>query len=480
MSGTHNRRDFIMNAAAAATAAITGQLAAGPATAEQPKTGGSGDVAGKPNIIFILADDLGYGDLGCFGQKRIKTPCLDRMAAEGMKLTSHYSGSTVCAPSRATLMTGLHTGHLRTSGQGQSLLPSDVTVAELLKAAGYATAGIGKWGLGRDGSAGVPNKQGFDSWFGFLGQGPAHFYYPEYVWRNSEKFYLEANRGGKTGTYIHDVFTDEALKFIRAAKDKPFFLYLPYIIPHAEMTVPADSLAPYRGKFKEKPYTTTTDAPAGGTRGPQGTGYCSQAEPYATHAGMISRMDRDIGRIFTLLKELGLDENTLVLFTSDNGPHGEGGTTPTFFNSAGPLRGMKRSLHDGGIRVPTIARWPGKIAAGSASDHASAFWDFLPTACEIVGIDSPTGIDGVSYLPALLGKPQEAHDHLYWDYRRTFAIRAGKWKAIRPRKGKTRLYDLDADIGETTDIAGKHPDRAAEMDRLFDSIAAESAKIRQQ
>ena len=433
----------------------------------------------KPNIIFILADDLGWGDLGCFGQKQIKTPYLDRMAAEGMKLTDHYAGSTVCAPSRATLMLGLHTGHLRTPGQGQRLVPKDVTVAKLLKKNGYATAAVGKWGLGQAGTDGVPNKQGFDYWFGFLHQGRAHFYYPQWVWRNQAKYYLEKNRGGKMGTYVHDVFTEEAVKFIRANKARPFFLYLPYIIPHAEMVVPEDSAAPYRGKFKERPFVTSEGGSAGGTRGPQGTGYCSQPTPFAVHAGMIGRMDRDIGRIFALLKELGIDDNTLVIFSSDNGPHGEGGADPKFFRSAGPFRGMKRSLHDGGIRVPTIARWPGRIRPGTKSDHPSAFWDFLPTACEAAGIQPPKNIDGISYLPALLGRPQKAHEHLYWDWGGLQGLRMGRWKAIRPYgKKNIRLYDLAKDIGEATDIAAEHADQAAKMNAVLDTLAAESREIR--
>ena len=457
---------------------LLGRMALGAAALTGVGRMTAGAASRKPNIIFILADDLGYGDLGCFGQKQIQTPCLDRMASEGMKLTDHYSGSTVCAPSRATLMLGLHTGHLRTAGQGQRLIPTDVTVAKLLKGGGYATGVIGKWGLGQAGSDGVPNKQGFDEWFGFLNQGRAHFYYPEWVWRDDRKHTFEGNRDGKMGTYVHDVFTDEALKFIRARKDGPFFLYLPYTIPHAEMVVPEDSARPYRGTFKEKPYKTSKDRPAGGSRGPQGTGYCSQPTPYAVHAGMISRMDRDIGRILVLLKGLGLDADTLVIFSSDNGPHGEGGTDPKFFRSAGPLRGMKRSLHEGGIRVPTIARWPGRIRPGTQSSHASAFWDFLPTACEVAGIDPPEGIDGMSYLLALLGKMPRAHDHLYWDFGRTHALRMGTWKAVRPAGKKIQVYDLEKDLGETTDLAARNPDQAQKMNALLDRIAAESAKIR--
>ena len=416
----------------------------------------------KPNIIFILADDLGYGDVGCYGQKRIKTPSLDRLAAEGMRFTQAYAGSTVCAPSRCTLMTGLHTGHCRVRGNKRlPLRPGDVTVAELLKAQGYATGIIGKWGIGEPGTTGIPNRQGFDTWFGYLNQRHAHNYWPTYLWRNQERAPLKnvVPGEGKEGAgvaservdYSHDLFAGEALAFVEKQVAGPFFLYLAFTIPHANneagrngMEVPGD-----------EPYS---------------------AEPWPqqqkNHAAMITRMDRDIGRLVALLKQLGIDERTVVIFSSDNGPHREGGADPKFFGASGPLKGIKRDLYEGGIRVPTLARWPGRIKAGSVSHHAWAFWDFLPTACELAGATVPKNIDGLSFLPALLGKPQKTHEYLYWEFHeRGFnqAIRMGDWKGVRRRgrSGKTELYDLSKDLGETKNIAADHPDVVRKIEALF-------------
>jgi len=410
-----------------------------------------------PNIIYIMADDLGYGDLGCYGQQRIKTPSLDRMAAEGLRFTDHYAGSTVCAPSRCVLMTGVHTGHsyirgnreVRPMGQWP-LRPGTVTVARLLNDAGYATALIGKWGLGGPGSTGIPNKQGFDYFFGYLCQRHAHNYYPEFLFRNTERVPLAGNKVAKPredgagmaierAQYSHDLCAEEALRFVERSKNRPFFLYLALTIPHANneaggrgMEVP--SLGPY----------AQMDWP----------------EPQKGHAAMITRMDADVGRLLAKLKELKLDENTLVLFTSDNGPHREGGANPNFNDSNGPLRGIKRDLYDGGIRVPLIARWPGKIEPGGVTDHISAFWDFLPTACEVAGIDPPEKIDGISYLPTLLGETdrQAQHEYLYWEYYGKRAVRLGKWKAIGfPVPGKIELFDLATDLGETKNVAAENP-----------------------
>ncbi len=418
--------------------------------------------ANRPNIIFILADDLGYGDPGCYGQERIKTPSLDRMAEEGMRFTQHYAGSTVCAPSRCVLMTGLHTGHCLVRGNARvPLRPSDVTVAELLKKAGYATGIVGKWGLGEPGSTGIPNKKGFDYWFGYLNQRHAHNYWPEYLWRNTEKVRLRnvvkpVNPPGGVATkrveYSHDLFAKEALAFVERNKDRPFFLYLAYTIPHANnearqkgMEVP--SLEPYADK----------DWP----------------EPQKGHAAMITRMDGDIGKLFVELKELGIDENTLVIFSSDNGPHKEGGADPRFFKSSGPLRGYKRALYEGGIRVPTLARWPGKIKPGSVSDHISGFWDFLPTCAELAGFKAPKDIDGISMVPTLLGKPQKQnkHEFLYWEFHeqgKKQAVRMGDWKGVRlnvARKpnGPIELYNLKTDIGEKNNVADQHPDIVAKI-----------------
>ncbi|OHB65470.1 MAG: N-acetylgalactosamine-6-sulfatase [Planctomycetes bacterium RBG_13_50_24] len=422
----------------------------------------------RPNIIFILADDLGYGDLGCYGQKAIKTPNIDKLAAEGMRFTDHYAGSTVCAPSRCCLMTGFHTGHALIRGNADvPLRPSDVTVAELLKEAGYSTGIIGKWGLGEADSTGIPNRQGFDYWFGYLNQRHAHNYYPEYLWLNENKFELknEVNHviGGQDRTpggvatrrdvYSHDLFAEQALSFVEKNKDNPFFLYLALTIPHANneagnkgMEVP--SLEPY----------ADMDWP----------------EPQKGHAAMITRMDGDIGRLMAKLKELGIDDNTLVIFTSDNGPHKEGGGDQEFFDSSGPLKGYKRALYEGGIRVPMIARWPDRIKAGSVSNHVSAFWDFLPTCCELVGVKSPQGIDGISMVPTLLGRPgeQREHEFLYWEFHeqgKRQAVRMGDWKGVRQDvaenpNGPVELYNLKNDIGEKSNVAVRHPGIVAKIE----------------
>jgi len=437
-----NRRHFLQSLAGAAA----GAALAGPAVAAAGR---------KPNIIFILADDLGYGDLGCFGQKRLKTPNLDRLAAEGVRFTQHYAGSTVCAPSRFTLMTGCHIGHARTVGQGQCLQPERVTVADCLKQAGYATACIGKWGLGNYDTTGAAWKQGFDRFFGYLHQGHAHNYWPTFLWRNGEKVTLpnvvpDENAHGmgvasRKKVYSHDLFTEEALAFIDQHKNRPFFLYLPYTIPHA------NNQAGNRGM--EVP----DQGPFAGEDWP---------EQEKNFASMVWRMDRDVGRLIERLKAHGLDRDTLVLFSSDNGPHKEGGRDPAFFDSNGPLRGIKRDLYEGGIRVPTLAWWPGRIGPGRTSDHISAFWDFLPTACEVAGAKAPEGIDGISFVAELLGKPQPKHEYLYWKFGERggkTAVRAGRWKAVwlntrKKADARCELYDLQTDLGETTNVADAHPD----------------------
>jgi arylsulfatase A-like enzyme len=424
----------------------------------------------KPNIIFILADDLGYGDLSCYGQRKFDTPHLDRMAEEGMRFTDHYSGSTVCAPARCSLMTGYHTGHARVRGNYGTgphgwgacleLRPEDVTVAELLQNAGYATGAFGKWSLGVAETTGAPWKKGIDEWYGYLNQGHAHFYYPEYLYHNDKKVVLEGNSGGQRQQYSHDLIAEKALEFVTQNKSRPFFLYWAITIPHAELLVPEDSMDEFLGRYEERPYV--------------GTHYASQPEPFAAFAGMVTRMDRDIGRLLKRLKDLGIDEDTIVLFSSDNGPHKEGGHDPVFFDSNGPLRGIKRDLYEGGIRVPMITRWPGRIKAGSASYHVSAFWDFLPTVCDMAGIPSPDGIDGLSFLPVMLGneKEQQNHEFLYWEFHErkmtTQAIRMGRWKAVKHSPvGPMELYDLENDIGETTDIADQYPDIADKIRALY-------------
>ena len=423
---------------------------------------GRGAVGRKPNIIFILADDLGYGDLGCYGQQAIQTPNLDRMASEGMIFTNHYAGSTVCAPSRCCLMTGKHTGHAHIRGNARvPLRPGDVTVAELLQQAGYTTGIIGKWGLGEPETTGIPNRQGFDYWFGYLNQRHAHNYYPEYLWRNEEKVMLDnevrpVNPPGGVATkrvqYSHDLFAIEALSFVERHHEDPFFLYLAFTIPHANNEA--------KGEGMEVPsHVPYTDE--------------SWPDPQKGHAAMITRMDSDIGRLFEKLKALGIDDDTLVLFSSDNGPHKEGGGDPAFFNSSGPLRGYKRALYEGGIRVPLIARWPGKIEAGSGTDHISAFWDFLPTCCDLAGVVPPEDINGLSMLPTLLGQPgkQRQHRFLYWEFHeqgKKQAVRIGDWKGVRLNvakepDGPIELYHLEFDPGETTDLAAEHPEIVARM-----------------
>ncbi len=419
------------------------------ATLSIPAVMGQGGPGKRPNIIYIMTDDLGYGDLGCYGQKQIRTPNIDRMAKEGTRFTQCYSGATVCAPSRCCLMTGVHGGHARVRDNvphGIFLQPDDFTLGELLKQAGYTTGAIGKWSLGNPGSWGIPNYQGFDDWFGHLNQDQAHFYYPDYLWDNDEVKLLFGNRGQKLREYTHDLFTDRAFQFIEANHNNPFFLYLAYTIPHwsdydgnTPMSQPVPSDEPYSDK--EWPQTEKN------------------------FAAMITRMDRDVGRILELLKTLGIDENTIVFFTSDNGPDKSESHSPQFFNSAGPFRGIKRDLYEGGIRVPMIARWPGHIPENRTSDQVMAFWDIMPTFAEIAGLPCPENTDGISVLPALLGKPQERqHDYLYWDYghmRKTYmqAVRMGDWKGVRiGQDAPLELYNLKDDIGEQKNVAGQHPE----------------------
>ncbi len=429
----------------------------------------------KPNIIYILADDLGYGDLSCYGQTKFNTPNIDRLAKEGIKFTQHYAGSTVCAPSRCALMTGLHTGHCRIRGNKRvPLEPGDITIAEIMKQAGYVTGITGKWGLGEPETTGIPNKQGFDAWFGYLNQHNAHFYYQPFLWKNKDLIVLEKNKNCQQGQYTHDLFTDFALDFIKNNKDKSFFLYIPYTIPHAEMLVPDDSLNKFKNTFPEKPYRKRWERD-----------YNSQEYPLAAFAGMVTRMDRDIGKILDLLKDLDIDNDTLVMFSSDNGPHREAGHNPDYFNSNGPLRGIKRDLYEGGIRVPMLVRWPGKVKAGSVTDHVSAFWDVMPTCAELAELDTPGDIDGISFLPTLLGNPekQKQHQALYWEFHEKGgkqAVRMGKYKAVKLRvhqnpKAKWELYDLEKDLHEDNNIADRHPDIVKEIDAWVQANRADSA-----
>jgi arylsulfatase A-like enzyme len=427
----------------------------------------------RPNIVFILADDLGYGHLGCYGQKKIQTPNIDRIAKEGVRFTQCYAGCCVCAPSRSTLMTGLHTGHtpIRANGGGTALLPEDITVAKVLKEASYATGCFGKWGLGIEKSTGHPNRQGFDEFFGYLHQVHAHFYYPYFLWKNEERFPLPENERRKRVRYSHDEIQKQALAFIRANKDRPFFCYVPYTIPHVELVVPEESLKPYRGKWKEVPLPDPRP------------GYIGADEPLATYAGMVSHMDRSVGEILILLKELKLDDNTLVIFSSDNGPQpGAWKPVADFFAADDPLRGYKTEFYEGGIRVPCVARWPGKIQPGRTSDHAFAFWDVMPTLAEVAGSTAPKGIDGLSFVPALLGQgEQKKHDFMYWELAQgnglMQAVRMGDWKYVKPAGNKPlELYDLAGDPGEKKNVVAEHPDVVAKLDSYLKTARTDARK----
>ena len=396
-----------------------------------PLAGIAAGASAKPNVIFILADDLGYGDVGAFGQKLIKTPHIDRLAAEGMKFTHAYAGATVCAPSRCNLLTGMHSGHASIRGnrdhkpEGQVPMPADTfTVAHLMKNAGYTTGAIGKWGLGYPESVSAPTKMGFDYFFGYNCHRQSHEYYPDHLWRNDEIVPLD----GKT--YSHDLLANEALEFVRRNRARPFFLYLAFTIPHQKLQVP--DLAPY------------------------------EKEPWPADlkkiAAMITRMDRDIGRLMALLKELNLDASTLVMFNSDNGA----AHRDDLFRHSGPLRGYKRDMYEGGLRSPGIARWPGKIKAGVTSEQVWAFWDFLPTMAELTGQKPPAHLDGISVLPAWLGQKAIKHPPLYWEFHEGGFFQAARidhWKVVRLGPTKPiELYDLKSDLGETQDISAQHPE----------------------
>jgi arylsulfatase A-like enzyme len=419
-----------------------------------------------PNIVLIMADDLGHGALGCYGQEQIATPNIDRIAAEGIRFTQAYAGSHVCQPSRSVLMTGLHTGHTacRANDVRHLLMPEDVTIAELLHDWGYATGGFGKWGLGYEGTTGHPNRQGFDEFFGQYLQVHAHFYYPFWVWHNDEKVMLPENEQGRRGAYVADVTHEQALAFIRENHERPFFAYLPYIVPHVELVVPEDSEAPYRGKF---PKLSIPDPRAG---------YIGAEDGLTTFAGMVSRLDGYVGDVLALLDELQVADHTIVIFTSDNGAQGSGGWQQMndYFGSTGGLRGYKGSFYEGGLRVPFLVRWPGRAAAGSATDHVIGFQDVLPTLCEIAGAATPSEIDGISCVPSLSGSEQAAdHIGLYWEYPARDggigrAARMGRWKAVQAAGREVELYDLAADPAETTDVAAEQPAIVREMESFMD------------
>jgi arylsulfatase A len=438
----------------------------------------------KPNIIYILADDLGYGDLGCYGQQKIHTPHLDQLAKEGMQFTQHYAGSTVCAPSRSTLLTGQHTGHtyIRFNGNYQMRSdPEDLTVARYLKDAGYTTAMIGKASTGCSTTPGQPNEKGFDHFFGYLGHGQAHAFFPEFLHRNDEQIDFPENGGSRTWrgeTYSPDLILKEALSFMEKEKDNPFFLFYASPLPHAQVWAPREFEEPYLGKFEETPFR--------GKNPDKMPHYGISLTPNATVAAMISRLDWEVGQLLKQLKDLGLDEHTVIMFSSDNGPHQEGGRSPEFFNSSGPFRGIKRDLYEGGIRMPFIVKWPGVVEQGTSSGHISAFWDVLPTLTDIAGAPTPGNIDGISFLPTLQGRDaeQEKHEYLYWEFYERGgkqAVRKGNWKAVRLNVSKDpdapiELYDLQHDPKELNDVADEHPGVVSEMAGIFNSARTESSE----
>ena len=435
----------------------------------------------RPNIIFILTDDLGYGDLGCYGSTRIKTPNLDQLAANGIRFTDYYAGSTVCSPSRASLMLGLHTGHTNIRGNANptALQPEEITVAQVLQAAGYRTGLIGKWGLAGPGSPGVPQKKGFDEFVGYLTNVEAHDYYPDFLWRYAppspgfngfdDRVQLLENGGARKGRYVPDVCTEAALNFIKINKPdqfnryRSFFLCLNYTTPHANNE---------EGRRTGNGMQVPSDAP-----------YANEPWPPTekNKAAMITRLDADIGRLVEQLKKLKIDTNTIIFFTSDNGPHAEGGVDPKFLQSSGPLRGIKRDLYEGGIRVPMIVSWPAQIKRGSVSDFVWASWDFLPTAADIAMTKPPPGLDGFSILPLLTGQPQtNRHEFLYWEFHEKGfqqAVRMGNWKAVRPQADEPlELYNLKTDPGEKKNVAKENPKIVAQIEAYLTTARTESTR----
>lgn len=439
----------------------------------------------RPNIVFILADDLGIGDIGVYGQQKIKTPNLDKLAAEGMIFTQFYAGTSVCAPSRSSLMTGQHTGHTYVRGnkeiepEGQQPLSDSIrTFALILQENGYKTGAFGKWGLGMVGTAGDPNKKGFDEFYGYNCQRQSHRYYPTHLWHNDQKIPLEGNDLKQKVTYAPAVIQQNTLAFMEENKDKPFFLFVPTVLPHAELAGPDDEFYKmYENVFEET-------AHQGNDYGPQATipGYASVLKPRATYAAMVSRMDHYVGEIIQKLEELGLLENTIILFSSDNGAHREGGADPVFFNSTAGLKGFKRDLYEGGIRTPLIVSWPKKIKANTQSAHVSAFWDVLPTVQDLLGDKRKEQTDGLSFLPTLLDKGvQKQHEHLYWEFHEDGGRQAVRYKNFKLIKFKVKdssksyfeLYDLAKDPQEKKPI--KNPKVISIMQKMMQEAHVESA-----
>jgi arylsulfatase A-like enzyme len=435
----------------------------------------------KPNVIYILADDLGYGDLSCYGQEKFSTPNIDKLAREGIMFTQHYAGSTVCAPSRSVLMTGLHTGHTPSRGNrrvkplGQFPLPdSSFTVAELFNKQGYVTGAYGKWGLGSVFNEGDPQKQGFRHYFGHYCQSYAHRYYPEFLWDDGEKILL--NNNDSLRDYSADIIHSKALEFIQTYKDSSFFLFLPYTIPHAELILPEDEVfESNRGKYLPEKNFIGNDY---FTEDYNPYGYASQDEGHAAFVSMVLRLDRYVGEILDELEKAGITGNTMIMFTSDNGPHQEGGADPDYFISNGGLKGIKRDLYEGGIRVPFLVSWPAEIRAGTESDHISVFYDFLPTMADLLDDDENIKTDGISFLPTLLNEEdQPEHEFLYWEFHERGgkqAVRMGKWKAIRldiqeNPDAQIELYDLEMDPSEGINIADEYPELVQKCKQIMES-----------
>jgi arylsulfatase A len=427
----------------------------------------------KPNIIFILADDLGYGDVGCYGQQKIATPNIDKLAKQGLKFTQFYAGTAVCSPSRASLMTGLHTGHVavrgnrRTPPEGQYPLPAAAkTFVSQLKQQGYTTAAFGKWGLGGINSTGDPLSQGFDKFYGYIDQTLAHNYYPDHLWDNHTRVELGGNLK-LDSVYSADLIHQQAMQFLKAKHTQPFFAYLTYTLPHADVIVPHDSVYNfYVKKFNEK----AVEIKSGDNEQ-----HHFDNHPHAAFAAMVAKLDKQVGDVMKAVEQLGIAKNTLIIFSSDNGPHRENGGDPDFFNSSGPLRGIKRDMYEGGIRVPTIAVWQGRIKPG-VSRQVGAFWDFFPTFQELAGATTSKQVDGISILPTLLGqKNQQQHKYYYWEFHESGGrqgVLKGDWKAIRLNvstdpNSPIELYNLKTDLSEKNNIASQHPDIVKDMEAIM-------------
>ncbi len=441
----------------------------------------------KPNVIFILADDLGYGDLGCYGQTKIETPNIDRLAKRGIRFTQFYAGTSVCAPSRASLMTGLHTGHTPIRGnfeikpEGQYPLPdSAFTMPEMLRTAGYKTGVFGKWGMGYPGSEGDPVHQGVDEFYGYNCQRQSHNFFPDHLWENTKRVELGNKPHTNQVDYAPALIQKKALAFLERNRSNPFFMYLAYTLPHAALQLPAGDpvFEYYKKKFNEQPRVVNANWNAGD--------YQPQPYPHAAYAAMVAKLDTYVGEVVQLLDRLGLAKNTMIVFASDNGPHAEGGNDPGFFNSSAGFRGIKRQLTEGGIRVPVICSWPGKIRAGQISSYTGAFYDFLPTFADLSGRKLAVKTDGISILPMLSGRgKQQVHDFLYWEFHEDGgrqAVRMGKWKGIREGAFKNplatiQLYDLDADPGEKNDLSQLHPELIASMRNILSREHVESQQF---